>query len=262
MFSQAKTEIHLPSYQLMKTSIGYFSLLFFLCFALSCSGQSSSKKSKEEVYTYKNASFDGIGKVYMGREISFVMGFEGMSWLERSSREKEENVSKAIENLPVEPNSVVADIGAGSGYFTFRIAPRVPEGKVYAVEIQDSAIKYLSSKSKELGFSQVEPIMGTETSPNLPENTVDVALMVDVYHELEYPVEMLAGIRKALKPKGKLILIEYRGEDDWIPIKPLHKMTVNQAKIELEANGFKLVQNGKFLSIQHFLVFEQVAKPL
>lgn len=226
--------------------------------SVSCVGQVASKSKADQVYTYKTPSFDGIGKVYKGREISFVMGFEGMSWLERSSREKEENVSKAIENLPIKPNSVVADIGAGSGYYTFRIAPRVPEGKVYAVEIQDAAIRYLASKSKELGFSQVEPILGTETSPNLPDNVVDVALMVDVYHELEYPVEMLAGIRKALKPKGKLILIEYRGEDDWIPIKPLHKMTVNQAKKELEANGFKLIQNGKFLTIQHFLVFERM----
>lgn len=234
----------------MRLVLWSLNLLFFL--AHPCFGQ-----IKGNSYSFKSPSFDGIGKVYMGREISFVMGFEGMSWLERRSREQEESVSLAIKNLPVTPSSIVADIGAGSGYYTFKIAPKVPQGKVYAVDIQEAAISYLKSKSKELGFSNVIPVMGSEKSPNLPDNSIDLAILVDVYHELEFPVEMLEAIRKSLKPEGKLLLIEYRGEDPEVAIKPLHKMTVKQAEKELSANGFKLVDNGKFMKIQHFLVFEK-----
>lgn len=236
-----------PIYSLMIVS-------FLLSF--SCQGQ-SKQNSPDSPYSSKKASYDGIGKVYMGREISFVMGFEGRGWLERQSREQEESVSLAIENLPITSESVVADLGAGSGYYTFRIAPKVPKGKVYAVEIQDDAIQYLQNRSKELGFDNVIPVKGTETSPNLPENSVDLVILVDVYHELEYPVEMLASIRKSLKPDGKILLIEYRGEDPEVAIKPLHKMTVKQAEKELGANGFKLVENGQFMNIQHFLIFEK-----
>ena len=231
-------------------------LVLFLGSGLNFSCQAQQKsKAEESPYTYKNPSYDGIGKVYMGREISFVMGFEGRDWLERQEREQEESIALALENLPITTRSVVADIGAGSGYYTFRMAPKVPEGKVYAVEIQDEAILYLQNRSKELGFSNVIPVKGGETTPNLPENSIDLAIMVDVYHELEYPQEMLEAIKKSLKADGKLLLIEYRGEDPEVAIKPLHKMTVRQVKKELEANGFKLIQNGQFMSIQHFLVF-------
>jgi ubiquinone/menaquinone biosynthesis C-methylase UbiE len=232
----------------------------FLGLTLILSLETLAQKTNAPVYTYKTPSYDGIGKVYMGREISFVMGFEGMSWLERRSREQEESVSLAIKNLPVTESSIVADIGAGSGHYTFKIAPKVPKGKIYAVEIQDQAINYLKSKSRELGFSNVVPVMGTEKSPNLPAGSIDLAIMVDVYHELEFPVEMLAAIRQSLKPGGKLLLIEFRGEDPEVAIKPLHKMTVKQAEKELNANGFKLVQNGQFMKIQHFLVFEKVGE--
>lgn len=235
-------------------------LILFVGLFLMVVCEALAQKAKTPLYTYKSPSYDGIGKVYMGREISFVMGFEGMSWLERRSREQEESVSLAIKNLPVTESSVVADIGAGSGHYTFKIAPKVPKGKVYAVEIQDKAINYLKAKSKELGFSNVIPVMGTEQSPNLPAASVDLAIMVDVYHELEFPVEMLASIRQSLKPGGKLLLIEFRGEDPEVAIKPLHKMTVKQAEKELNANGFKLVQNGQFMKIQHFLVFEKTGQ--
>lgn len=240
----------------MKQVPFYWLMILSLCLVFSCQAQTKSK-SPDSPYTFKNPSYDGIGKVYMGREISFVMGFEGRDWLERQEREQEESIALALENLPITSQSVVADIGAGSGYYTFRIAPKVPEGKVYAVEIQDEAIRYLQNRSKELGFDNVMTVKGSEASPNLPENSVDLAIMVDVYHELEYPQEMLAEIRKSLKSDGKILLIEYRGEDPEVAIKPLHKMTVRQAKKELEANGFKLVQNGQFMSIQHFLVFEK-----
>lgn len=240
----------------MKQVPFYSLIILSVWLSFSCQAQNKPKK-EESVYTYKNPSYDGIGKVYMGREISFVMGYEGRDWLERQEREQEESIALALENLPITSQSVVADIGAGSGYYTFRIAPKVPQGKVYAVEIQDEAILYLQNRSKELGFANVIPVKGAEATPNLPENSIDLAIMVDVYHELEYPQEMLAEIRKSLKPDGKILLIEYRGEDPEVAIKPLHKMTVRQVKKELEANGFKLVQNGQFMSIQHFLVFEK-----
>ena len=227
-------------------------LLFFVS---TLFGQTQTKT--DAIYTYKTPDSDGTGKVYMGREISQVMNFMGMSWLERSTRPQEENTELAIKNLPIDKKSVVADIGAGSGYYTFRIAKKVPEGKVYAVEIQDPAIKYLEDRSKELGFDNVVTIKGTEKSPMLPENSIDLAIMVDVYHELEYPHEVLQNIKKSLKPDGKLLLIEYRGEDPKVAIKRLHKMTVEQVTKELSANGFTLIQNGQFMKIQHFLVFEK-----
>jgi precorrin-6B methylase 2 len=231
-------------------------LSFLFLFSMSSLfGQNQTKT--DEIYTYKTPDRDGTGKVYMGREISQVMNFMGMSWLERSTRPQEENTELAIKNLPIDKKSVVADIGAGSGYYTFRIAKKVPEGKVYAVEIQDPAIKYLKERSEELGFDNVITIKGTEQSPMLPDNAIDLAIMVDVYHELLYPHEVLQNIKKSLKPGGKLLLIEYRGEDPKVAIKRLHKMTVEQVTKELSANGFKLVQNGQFMRIQHFLVFEK-----
>ncbi len=239
----------------MKKLTFLFAFCLFMGQSFICVAQSN--EDEDSPYTYVAPNRDGTGKKYLGREISMIMGFAGKAWLERQSREQEESVSKAIENLPVDENSVVADIGAGSGYYTFRVAPRVPNGKVYAVEIQDAALEYLDRKAKDLGFTNVVSIKGTEKSPNLPENSLDLAFMVDVYHELEYPVEMLANIKKALKPDGKLLLIEYRGEDPTIMIKPLHKMTAAQAKKEMKANGFKFVKNGKFMKIQHFLIFEK-----
>jgi SAM-dependent methyltransferase len=235
-----------------------FLFLSFFFLPVFCNAQNPQKEiSGKEIYSYKTPARDGTGKIYMGREISQVMNFMGMSWLERSTRPQEENTEVAIKNLPINKNSVVADIGAGSGYYTFRIAKRVPDGLVYAVEIQDPAIKYLEEKSKELKFDHVKTIKGGEKSPNLPENAIDLALMVDVYHELLYPHEVLQEIRKSLKADGKLLLIEYRGEDPKVMIKPLHKMTVDQVTKELNANGFKLIQNGQFMNIQHFLVFEK-----
>lgn len=238
----------------------YKILLFYFIFStiLCCVGQSVEKEREvSSVYSYKTPDRDGTGKVYMGREIASVMSFSGKNWLERPSRPQEENTALAIANLPVDKTSIVADIGAGSGYYTFRIAEEVPEGKVYAVEIQDAAIQYLRTKSKELGYTNVEVIKGNEKSPQLPANSTDLAIMVDVYHELLYPQEVLGEIHKALKPEGKLLLIEYRAEDPKVNIKRLHKMSVDQITKELNANGFKLNENGQFMNIQHFLVFQK-----
>lgn len=160
--------------------------------------------------------------------------------------------------MPLAASSVVADIGAGTGYYTFRIAKKVPQGKVYAVELQDEFITYLNQKKKETGQQNVQVIKGTATSPNLPDASVDLAFMVDVYHELLYPHEVLQALRKALKPGGKLLLLEYRAEDPKIEIKELHKMSVAQANKELAANGFKLAQRNELLPIQHFLLYQKV----
>ncbi len=229
---------------------------------LGCSSSSSQQKNTTDttadtsVYGAMTATYDGIGKTYYGREIAHVMGFGGASWLERDERQEEENTALAISKLPIGPNSVVADIGAGTGYYTFRIAPKVPQGKVYAVDVQDESVQFLQKKAQQLGLKNVEVDKGSAQSPNLPDNSVDLAVMVDVYHELEFPHEMLQALRKALKPNGKILLLEYRAEDPTIPIKKLHKISVAQASKEMKANGFKLVQQGDFLPIQHFLVYQ------
>lgn len=208
-----------------------------------------------EGYSKKKPSSNGTGKVYMGREIAQVMSFDGVSWLERNTRSQEENTELAIAKLPIGKNSIVADIGAGSGFYTFRVAPKVKQ--VFAVEIQDDALKYLNAKSKELNLNNVVVVKGNEKSAELPENSIDLAFMVDVYHELLFPKEVLQSLKKSLKPKGKLLLIEYKGEDPQVAIKEEHKMTVKQVTKELNANGFKLVQNGQFMPIQHFLIFQK-----
>lgn len=229
-------------------------ILISFCFLMAMHTACAQEKSP---YTYKKPSANGTGKVYMGREIAHVMSFEGVEWLERNTRTEEENTTLALASLPLKSNSIVADVGAGSGFYTFRVAQKIPKGKVYAVEIQDDAIAYLKKKALDERLTNVEVIKGTEKAPNLPANSIDLAFMVDVYHELQHPEAYLAALRKALKPNGQLLLLEYKEEDPTVAIKPEHKMSVRQAKKELAANGFKLVKNGTFLPLQHFLLFEK-----
>ncbi len=227
---------------------------------LSPAGSGCSEPPKSQAdsgYSYKEPHPDGTGKVYMGREIADVMSASGGNWLERSSRQEEEDATAAIAKMPLQPNSVVADIGAGTGYYTFRIANRIPGGKVYAVELQDAFIDALRARIQTTGVNNVTVVKGTEVSTNLPDGSVDVAIMVDVYHELAYPKQLLAALHKCLKPNGKLLLLEYRGEDPSVPIKALHKMTVAQANKELTANGFLPEQAKGFLPIQHFLLYRK-----
>lgn len=198
---------------------------------------------------------DGIGKVYMGREIAQVMGHQGAGWLERSSREVEERPQQLIEALNLQPTDVVADIGAGTGYFSFRMAPLVPQGKVLAIDVQPEMIEILRFLKQEKQQANVEPILGFETDPRLTPDSIDVALMVDAYHEFEYPREMMQAIAQALKPNGRAVLVEYRGEDPWVFIKPLHKMTQKQVKKEMAAVGLTWIETKKFLPQQHVLIF-------
>ena len=208
-------------------------------------------------YTHRAPSEGGTGKVYFGREIARIMDFSGSAWLERKTRQTEEHSDLTIKKLPIDQNSVVGDIGAGTGYYTFKICNKVPQGRVYAVEVQDDAVNFLKNKVGQLDIKNVTVIKGKEQSPGLPENSIDLVMMVDVYHELLFPHEMLQNIRKALKANGKLLLIEYKAEDPKVEIKPLHKMSVKQVTKELNANGFKLIEDGEFLPIQHFLLFQK-----
>ena len=217
-----------------------------------CTAQNSIVENK---YIFKEGDFNGIGKWYMGREIAYVMGYQGIGWLERSEREKEENVSKLIKNMRIKPNDVIADIGAGSGYHAFRMASLAPNGLVYAVDIQTEMLMAIENKKTFSKISNIETILGTEKSVEIPINSVDKILMVDVYHEFSFPVEMIASMKSALKSNGQLFLIEYRAEDPLVPIKTIHKMSENQAVKEMKVAGFKLLKNIENLPWQHCMVF-------
>lgn len=211
----------------------------------------------ENPYVIGEPSRDGIGKFFHGREISQVMGHPAIGWLERDNREDEEAPSRALTAMDLAPSAVVADIGAGSGYYTFRISPKVPLGRVMAVDIQPEMLEFVKKRASELGIANVVPHLGTISDVNLPENSIDAALMVDAYHEFSHPSEMLASLFHALKPGGRIFLIEYRAEDPEVPIKPLHKMSEAQARLELESAGFRFTENRGDLPWQHFLIFEK-----
>ncbi|MEM9510637.1 MAG: class I SAM-dependent methyltransferase [Cyanobacteria bacterium P01_E01_bin.35] len=200
---------------------------------------------------------DGIGKYYMNREIAQVMGHRAMMWLERESRVTEEKPDLTVQKLDLQADDVVADIGAGTGYFSFRMAQQVPEGKVYAVDIQPEMLDAIAFLKQERDVTNIETILGTEDNPHLPPASIDLALMVDAYHEFAYPREMMTGIVQALKPGGKVILLEYRKENPMVMIKPLHKMTQKQVKKELKAVGLQWQETKEFLPEQHFLVFSK-----
>jgi len=236
----------------MKKITIFLFLFAFLLQPNNCFGQNSNIDNK---YTFKEGDYNGIGKWYMGREIAYVMGFQGISWLERFEREQEENVSKLIQNMRIKSDDIIADIGAGSGYHAFRIAPLAKKGLVYAVDIQTEMLMTIEKNKEFSKIKNIETILGTEKSVQLPKNSVDKILMVDVYHEFSFPLEMITSIKNALKPNGQLFLIEYRGEDPLVPIKTIHKMTEKQALKEMESAGFKLKENIDNLPWQHCMIF-------
>jgi len=233
-----------------------FTILLFVFNALLLSNECVGQKSNtDKKYTFKRGDDNGIGKWYMEREIAYVMGYQGIDWLERSEREKEENVSNLIQNMGIKSNDIIADIGAGSGYHVFRMAPLAEKGLIYAVDIQGEMLMAIEKSKESFKIRNIETILGSEKSVNLPKNSVDKILMVDVYHEFNFPVEMIASIKNVLKPNGQIFLIEYRGEDSKVPIKKIHKMTEKQAVREMEAAGFKLKENIANLPWQHCMVF-------
>lgn len=235
-------------------------LLTLVLFAVgSACAQPEKTPQTSSLYKTDRPSRDGIGKFYMGREISHVMGYQGASWLERPEREVEEATDVLIRELPLTDSSIVADIGAGTGYFSFRLAQRVPEGRVYAVDIQQEMLDIITRRKTQTGLLNVEPVQGSEQTPNLEFASIDLVLMVDVYHEMAFPYEMTTAIVTALKPGGVLALIEYRAEDPAVPIKKLHKMSEKQARAEMEAAGLRWVETKHELPQQHLLIFEKPA---
>ena len=200
----------------------------------------------------------GIGKFYMGREIAFVMGHQAAEWLNRPGRIQEEMPDEVVANMGLEPDHVVADIGAGSGYFSFRIAKLVPQGKVMAVDIQPEMLALIENQKREDNVTNIEGVLGAVDNPNLAPNSIDVAIMVDAYHEFDYPFEMIDGIYKALRPGGRIFFLEYRGEDDSVPIRPLHKMTEEQVIKEMSVFGLEWTETLDFLPWQHMMIFTKV----
>jgi ubiquinone/menaquinone biosynthesis C-methylase UbiE len=193
-----------------------------------------------------------------GRRFAQTMSVEGADWLDRSERDLEENPDRAIDVLKLEKGSTVADVGAGSGYMTVKLAKKVgPQGKVYANDIQQGMLDLLSKRVTKSKLTNVSTVLGTQEDPKLPADTLDLVIMVDVYHELSQPQVMLRHIRDSLKPGGRLVLLEYRKEDPDIPIRPEHKMSVADAKLEVEAEGFKLTKTNEDLPRQHILIFSK-----
>ena len=206
-------------------------------------------------YMFKKPSRDGIGKFYKGREISKVMGHFGAAWLERESRSVEENPKLAVKLLNLKKNMIVADFGAGTGYFTSHLAEQC--SLVFAVDIQPEMIELNKKNMKSKNLKNVQYILNTPKKTKLPNNSVDLILLVDVYHELEFPFEVLNDMKKALKPNGLIVLLEFRAEDPRVPIKPLHKMSVSQISKEMNFIGLELFRNIQKLPRQHMLFFKQ-----
>lgn len=223
-----------------------------------------NKQSEEPLYEFR-ADHDpnGIGKFYMGREIAHVMGFAGAPWLERSTREEEERLTLLVRSLKLKSGECVADIGAGSGVIALRMAELlVPDGKVMAVDVQEEMLMRLRENCDAFGVTNIIPVKGTQRSTGLASNSVDTAVMVDVYHEFEFPWEMMRDISRAVRPGGRVVLVEYRKEDPAVPIKEVHKMSLVQVRRELERPEFNLrwIETIHVLPRQHIIVFTRSEK--
>ena|GEM_PF-309343 len=201
---------------------------------------------------------NGIGKFYMGREIAHVMGHQAADWLERAEREEEEKPGLLLEALKLKPGEAVADIGAGSGYFSWRLAQMVGEkGTVYAVDIQQEMLDLLSRKMAERKINNVKPVLGSITNTHLPANSVDLAIMVDVYHEFSHPYEMMESIIRSLKPGGRVVFVEYRAEDPNVPIKLVHRMSEAQVRKEMAVHAVDWSETADVLPRQHIIIFRK-----
>jgi len=231
-------------------------LIACLTLCLLCAMQLAA--AREAAYGSVQPSRDGIGKTYMGREIAQVMGYPGADWLERGSREREERPELLLAALGLAPGMAVADVGAGTGYYAGRIAGKIGDnGRVYAVDVQPQMLALLEQNMRQRGARNVQPVLGTATDTGLPPGAIDLALMVDVYHELSHPGEILDSVARALKPGGRLALVEYRAEDERVPIKPLHKMSEAAIRREVEASGLVWQQTVHTLPWQHVVIFRR-----
>ncbi|HYE57588.1 MAG TPA: class I SAM-dependent methyltransferase [Rhodothermales bacterium] len=211
----------------------------------------------ETGYQQRPPSEGGTGKVYLGREIAQPVDHGSAAWLDRPERDATELPDRVVAALDLRPTDVVADVGAGTGYFTFRLAAQVPQGRVLAEDIDSALVALIRHRADSLGLRNVTPIRGTIENPELPPASADVVLIVDSYHEFSHPREMMTAIARALKPGGRVVLVEYRGEDPTLAINPLHRMTQAQIEREMTAVGLRLKASLDVLPQQHLLVFER-----
>ena len=245
--------------RLMSQLRSVFPLLAAIFVAGSISAQTTNSNARYEIREEHDR--DGIGKFYMGREIAHVMGHQAADWLERPEREDEERPSLALPALKLKAGDAVADIGAGSGYYTRRLAKLVGDnGVIYAVDIQQEMLDLLTNKMAELNIHNVKPVLGDVKDPKLPRASIDLALLVDVYHEFDFPYEMIQGICASLKPGGRIAFVEFRGEDPKVPIKLLHKMTEAQVRKEMSIHPLEWVQTSEVLPWQHIIIFRKATK--
>jgi SAM-dependent methyltransferase len=233
----------------------------FFALAISARADAAPTNSPAPAPRYEiRAEHDpnGIGTFYMGREIAHVMGHQAADWLERPEREREERPDLLVPALNLKPGDAVADIGAGTGFYTRRLAkPIGSRGVVYAVEIQPEMLDILTNKLAGEKIFNVKPVLGTITDPKLPPAAVDLILMVDVYHEFDHPFEMVAAMCQSLKPGGRMVFVEFRGEDPNVPIKLVHKMTEAQVRKEMSLHPLKWVETISTLPQQHVIVFRK-----
>jgi len=242
----------------MKCFKSFCRIALFLTAAMTTGMSLAQTAGASPHYTKTPASQDGIGKRYMGREISGVMGWQGAAWLERQEREREERTDLLLAALLIKPGMVVADIGAGTGYLSRRMAPAVmPSGRIIAVDVQPEMVRILENSIKSARLKNIEARLSAVDDVKLDTNSIDMAVMVDVYHELAYPYEVMTSVMKALKPGGRMVFVEYKAEDPKVPIKPLHKMS--EAQIRKEASVFALdwERTVGTLPWQHVVVFRK-----
>jgi precorrin-6B methylase 2 len=226
--------------------------------AISAQGLAAHPRTQPLYETRTSHDPNGTGKFYMGREIAQVMGPGGIEWLDRPEREEEEHPTGVLDSLDLGPGNVVADLGAGSGYFTFRMSPKVGEtGRVLAVEVQEAMLTTLRARASTKKITNVEVVQGSEVDPHLPIGAVNLVLIVDVYHELAYPFEVMTKVRESLKPGGRVVFVEYRKEDPEVRIKEVHKMSVKQLEREMSAVGLVRVRTVETLPLQHIVIFER-----
>ena len=236
--------------------------LFLFCFSMLATAEEpkaeTPKPETPEVKPPTPEKDPPALEEYKGRKVAQTMHYTGAEWLIRESRERQEECSKLMSILHIKEGQVVCDMGCGNGFYTLKLAPLVGKtGKVLAVDIQKEMLDMLKKRADGLNVNNIEYILGGVADPKLPVDGVDIVFMVDVYHEFDHPVEMLEHIRKSLKPKGQIILVEFRSEDPKVPIKKEHKMSKEQILKEFPINGFKLVEQFDGLPWQHVMFFER-----
>jgi len=242
----------------MKPSLTALLLVILLAGRTGSSAETNATASGPRYETRANHDPNGIGKFYLGREIAHVMGHQAAEWLERPERENEERTDLLVPALKIKSGEAVVDIGAGTGYYTRRLAKAVgTNGVIYAVEIQQEMLDILTNKLTGEGIFNVKPVLGTVTDPKLPRASVDLILMVDVYHEFDYPFEMVEAMCRALKPGGRIVFVEFRTEDPSVPIKTVHKMSEAQVRKEMRVHPLEWVETIGTLPQQHMIMFRK-----